>query len=171
MVDTILMIARITAFVSACLLGVSFLSSCSSSKPAPAAQGAELRLVVRSYSVRGKRYVPMDAATALRYKADGIASYYEANGSRGSLGERLRRGEFYAAHTTLPMPCQVRITNLSNGKSCEARIADRGPFSKNRIIDVSSAVARELGFLRKGLQQVRVEVISVGDGPGQLKAD
>lgn len=171
MVDTTLMIARITAFVPACLLGVSFLSSCGSSKPAPAAQGAELRLVVRSYSVRGKRYVPMDAATALRYKADGIASYYEANGSRGALGERLRRGEFYAAHTTLPMPCQVRITNLSNGKSCEARIADRGPFSKNKIIDVSSAVARELGFLRKGLQQVRVEVISVGDGPGQLKAD
>lgn len=171
-VEVILMIARITAMVTMCLMGSALLSSCQSGRAAHVPQGkeAELRLVMRSYSARGKRYVPMDAATALKYKAEGIASYYEAHGSRGALGERLRKGEYYAAHPTLPMPCRVRITNLSNGKSCEARIADRGPFSRNRIIDVSSAVARELGFLRKGLQRVRVEVISVGDGPGQLKA-
>ena len=66
---------------------------------------------------------------------------------------------------------RVRITNLSNGKTCEARVVDRGPFSIKRLIDVSSAVARDLGFLRKGLQQVRVEVVSVGDEPHQLKAE
>lgn len=113
----------------------------------------------------------MKAEQALHYREEGIASHYEANGTRGALGERLRRGEFYAAHPTLPMPCQVRITNLSNGKSCEARVADRGPFSSRRLIDVSSAVARKLGFYSKGLQRVRVEVLAVGDGPNRLKAE
>lgn len=173
MVESIVMIVRITTVLTMSVLGLVLLSTCRSGGVAPQPQGqnAELKLVMKSYSARGKRYVPMDAATALKYKAEGIASYYEANGSRGALGERLRKGEYYAAHPTLPMPCKVRITNLSNGKSCEARVADRGPFSKNRLIDVSSAVARELGFIRKGLQRVRVEVVSVGDGPGQLKAD
>ncbi|MBR5886862.1 MAG: septal ring lytic transglycosylase RlpA family protein [Akkermansia sp.] len=149
------------------------LSNCVSRKTAPvtAEPGKNLRLVTRSYTVFGKRYVPMGAQAALKYKAEGIASCYDDYGSRGAYGEILRKGEFYAAHTTLPMPCRVRITNLSNGKSCEARVIDRGPFTANRLIDVSYAVAGELGFLGKGLQRVRVEVVSVGDGPGQLKAE
>ncbi len=149
------------------------LSNCVTRKtaPVPADLGKELRLVTRSYSVLGKRYVPMGAQAALKYKAEGIASYYDDSGSRGAYGEILRKGEFYAAHTTLPMPCRVRITNLSNGKSCEARVIDRGPFTSNRLIDVSHAVAGKLGFMSKGVQKVRVEVVSVGDGPKQLKAE
>lgn len=164
---------RIVAVMAASMVLLGLLSTCRHRAPVavPQEQITQLRLVTKSYRVGGKRYVPMSAQEALRYKAEGEASYYEANGSRGALGERLRKGEFYAAHATLPMPCRVRITNLSNGKSCEARIADRGPFSRKRIIDVSSAVARELGFLRKGVQRVRVEVISVGDGPNRLIAE
>ena len=59
----------------------------------------------------------------------------------------------------------VRITNLSNGRSAVARVADRGPFIPGRLIDVSSLVARQLGFHGKGLENVRVQVLSVGDGP------
>lgn len=166
---------RAIALVAASVVVLGLLSTCNmrtlSAQPRPAVQSGELKLVTKSYRVRGKRYVPMSVEKALVYKAEGVASHYEANGSRGSLGERLRRGEFYAAHPTLPMPCTVRITNLSNGKSCEARVADRGPFSSRRLIDVSSAVARKLGFYSKGLQRVRVEVLTIGDGPHQLKAE
>ena len=85
------------------------------------------------------------------------------------IGECLYKGEYYAAHRTLPLPCMVRITNLTTGKSVEARVADRGPFVHNRLIDVSSAVARDLGFTHKGLDRVRVEVLSVGDGQYRVK--
>lgn len=121
------------------------------------------------YTLKGHRFVPMGINPALHYKATGLASYYEANGAVGAIGQPLHSGELYAAHRTLPLPCQVRITNLSNGKSCEARVADRGPFIKGRLIDVSSAVADRLGFRNKGIEKVQVEVISVGDGPYKRK--
>jgi len=121
------------------------------------------------YTLKDVRYVPMDVQTALRYREDGIASFYEADGARGAIGQRLYEGQFYAAHRTLPLPCHVRITNLSNGKSCKARVADRGPFIHGRLIDVSSAVAEELGFTRKGLERVRVEVLWVGDGKYKVR--
>lgn len=169
------MLVRFSAIIAVCVVMMGMLSSCSSGKRATAQptqqEVAALKLVTRSYRVRGKRYVPMSAQQALKHREEGVASYYECGGARGALGERLRSGEYYAAHKTLPMPCRVRITNLSNGKTCEARIADRGPFSHNRIIDVSRAVARKLDFMRKGVQKVRVEVVSVGDGPGRLKAE
>lgn len=99
------------------------------------------------------------AAAAPLYSAEGIASYYEANGAKGASGQRLQRGSFYAAHRTLPMRSEVRITNLSNGRSCTATILDRGPHRKNRLIDVSSAVADSLGFRRAGITKVRVELL------------
>lgn len=116
------------------------------------------------YTIKGIRYYPLSVEQALQYREDGIASFYEAGGARGAIGERLYHREFYAAHKTLPLPCTARVTNLANGKSCVVRVADRGPFIHNRIIDVSTSVARYLGFERKGLERVRVEVLSVGDG-------
>ena len=89
----------------------------------------------------------------------------DAAAAIGAIGQKLHEGQLYAAHRTLPLPCRVRITNLSNGRSCEARVADRGPFIPGRLIDVSSEVAHELDFHRQGLERVRVEVLSVGDGP------
>lgn len=116
------------------------------------------------YTLKGHHFVPMGITPALHYKATGLASYYEAGGAVGAIGQPLRRGELYAAHRTLPLPCRVKITSLSTGRSCEARVADRGPFIRGRIIDVSSAVADKLGFRRKGVDTVRIEVLSVGDG-------
>lgn len=117
------------------------------------------------YTLRGQHYTPMSIEQALRYRAVGLASHYEADGRIGAIGQKLHEGQLYAAHRTLPLPCRVRITNLANGRSCEARVADRGPFIPGRLIDVSSEVAHELGFHRQGLERVRVEVLSVGDGP------
>ena len=106
-----------------------------------------------------------EGAAALRDSEVGLASHDEAHGARGAIGQRLHRGQFDAAHRTLPLPCVVRITNLANGRSCRAEVRDRGPYIPGRLIDVSSAVAHELGFHRKGLERVRVDVLSVGDGP------
>ena len=117
------------------------------------------------YKLRGMRFVPMGIEHALRYNSVGVASYYEANGARGALGQRLYKGQLYAAHRTLPLPCIVRVTNLENGKSCLARVADRGPYVAGRLIDVSAEVAHRLHFHTRGLTRVRVQVVSVGDGP------
>ena len=118
----------------------------------------------QSYHPAQPPYRGYKRAQALHYNAVGVASHYEANGARGAIGERLYRGDYYAAHRTLPLPCRARVTNLSNGRSCEVRVADRGPYIAGRIIDVSSAVAHKLDFHRHGLTRVRVEVLSVGDG-------
>lgn len=117
------------------------------------------------YTLGGNRFVPMSIPQALRYKAEGVASHYEADGAIGAIGQKLHAGQLYAAHRTLPLPCRARITNLQNGRSCVVRIADRGPYIAGRLIDLSTAAAEELGFRHHGLQRVRVEVLSVGDGP------
>ncbi len=117
------------------------------------------------YTLRGIHYTPMGIDEALRYESTCIASYYEADGHIGAIGQKLHKGQLYAAHKTLPLPCEIRITNTENGKSCKARVADRGPFIAGRELDVSSEIAHRLGFHRKGLERVHIEVLSVGDGP------
>jgi rare lipoprotein A len=69
-----------------------------------------------------------------------------------------------AAHTTLPLPSIVEVTNLENGRKLKVRVNDRGPFIGGRIIDLSREAARELGYDRQGLAQVRVRYI----GPAPL---
>lgn len=115
------------------------------------------------YTVKGNRFVPMNVEQALRYEATGVASWYEADGAQGAICQPLYEGQLYAAHRTLPLPCEVRITSCTTGRSCVARVADRGPFIPGRLIDVSTEVAKRLGFERSGLDTVKVEVLSVGD--------
>jgi len=74
------------------------------------------------------------------------------------------------AHKTLPIPCRVKVTNLANGKTLKLRLNDRGPFIPGRIIDVTPRAAAKLGFKKDGLTQVRVELLSVGDGKYRRKA-
>jgi rare lipoprotein A len=66
-----------------------------------------------------------------------------------------------AAHTTMPMPTLVRVTNLENGRSVVVRINDRGPFVKNRLIDLSYAAARQLGYEQQGTARVRVQTLDL----------
>jgi rare lipoprotein A len=94
----------------------------------------------------------------------GFASWY-GPGFHGKLtasGRTYDQHDLTAAHRTLPLGTRVRVTNLSNGKSTEVTIIDRGPFAKDRIIDLSHTAAQELGMIEKGTARVRIEVL---DGP------
>lgn len=123
------------------------------------------------YTMRGRHFKPLSVDEALKYTEVGQASFYEVGGGQTATGERPKRGTLYAAHRTLPLPCVIRITSVSTGKSCMARVCDRGPFHMRRIIDVSTGVARELGFVNAGIHEVKIEVISVGDGPYRRMAE
>ncbi|MEA3187124.1 MAG: rare lipoprotein [Chthoniobacter sp.] len=93
----------------------------------------------------------------------GIASFYTAGwfgiGEQTASGERFRQYDMTAAHKTLPMGTFVRVTNLSNGHHTIARITDRGPFVRGRIIDLSKTGARDVGILDAGTAQVRLDVL------------
>ena len=88
-----------------------------------------------------------------------MASWYGGQfaGRRTASGEIFRPQDFTAAHRTLPFGTRVRVINVDNGRAIDVRINDRGPFTGHRIIDVSEAAARELGFHRRGLAPVRLE--------------
>ena len=85
----------------------------------------------------------------------GIASVYGYDGQKTANGERANSYGFTAAHRTLPFGSKVRVTNKRNGKSVVVRINDRGPFIAGRVIDLTPAGARALGF--SGLTQVSLE--------------
>jgi rare lipoprotein A len=63
------------------------------------------------------------------------------------------------AHRTLPLGTKVRLVNPKNGKSAEGVVSDRGPYIKGRDVDVSRAMAKQLGFLKKGVMKLNIEMI------------
>ncbi len=132
--------------------------------------------MTRGYTVRGQYYQPLSPSQALHYDQTGIGSWYDESKFFGlkrgntSLGEKVMPWDISAAHKTLPLPCVVKVTNLANGKSLKVRVNDRGPFIPGRIIDVTPRAASKLGFRGRGLTQVRVQVVSVGDGKYKRKA-
>lgn len=115
-----------------------------------------------SYVVFGETYYVQSKRTA--YVERGTASWYGSkfHGRRTSSGEAFDMYRYTAAHRTLPLPSFARVTNLDNGRSVIVRVNDRGPFRKNRLIDVSYAAAVRLGFADRGT--ARVEVRAVGPG-------
>jgi len=94
----------------------------------------------------------------------GVASWYggEFHGRPTSSGEVYDMYQLTCAHNTFPLGTVVMVTNLENGRSLELKVNDRGPFAKERIIDVSYAAAQMLGMWEKGTALVKVEVISPG---------
>jgi rare lipoprotein A len=84
----------------------------------------------------------------------GIASIYGHSGGRTASGERVVPSELTAAHRTLPFGARVKVINQANGRMVMVRINDRGPFIRGRVIDLTPAAARELGF--SGLARVTV---------------
>lgn len=112
-----------------------------------------------SYSVLGKTYYPMNDARS--YRATGTASWYgtKFHGQATANGEAYDLYGMTAAHKTLPLPSYVRVTNLENGKSVILRVNDRGPFYSDRIIDLSFAAAKKLGYAESGTARVQVEGI------------
>jgi rare lipoprotein A len=90
----------------------------------------------------------------------GIASVYAYSGEKTASGEKAHPGGLTAAHRTLPFGTKVKVTNKRNGRSVTVRINDRGPFVRGRIIDLTPAAARALGF--SGLAPVEVTKESAG---------
>lgn len=138
------------------LLFLALLSACGSDQPhAPYYQGIKIG---KPYEVAGQVYVPKYTPT---YDEIGVASWY-GPGFHGELtasGERYNQNALTAAHKTLPLPSIVRVTNLDNGRSVIVRINDRGPFKRERIIDLSKAAAIELGMIKYGTAKVRVQYL------------
>jgi rare lipoprotein A len=91
----------------------------------------------------------------------GNASWYGPgfNGKITASGSAFDETKFTAAHRTLPLGSKAKVTNLSNGKSVEVEINDRGPFARNRIIDLSQAAAKALGIIDHGVARVSVEAL------------
>lgn len=111
------------------------------------------------YRVLGKYYEPMQDGR--QYREEGLASWYGTK----FHGQHTANGEVYdlygmtAAHKTLPLPTYVQVTNLENNRRIIVRVNDRGPFYSDRIIDLSYAGAKKLGFAERGTARVRVEGI------------
>ncbi len=143
-------------------------------QPAPAQQPAPAPPVAHPaykvgdpYQVDGVWYYPKEQPD---YDTTGIASWYgqDYQGKPTADGEIFDRNAVTGAHPTLPMPTNVRVTNLENGRSIVVRINDRGPYVNGRIVDLSEHAAQLLGFHERGLARVRVTFLGRADlnGPG-----
>lgn len=121
------------------------------------------RFANRPYNVFGKNYIPATELAA--YRERGRASWYgrRFHGKPTSSGEPYDMYGMTAAHPTLPIPSYARVTNPANARAVVVRINDRGPFHKDRVIDLSYAAAHRLGYVNAGSAVVEVETI-VPDG-------
>jgi rare lipoprotein A len=139
----------------------------SPSTPAPAARSS--RGNPPFYDVLGKRYHVLP--TSAGYVQRGVASWYgrDFHGLATSSGETYDMHAMTAAHTTLPLPTWVEVTNLVNGRRVVVRVNDRGPFVDNRLIDLSYAAATALDMVRTGT--TRVEVRTVAPPSDAFRAD
>lgn len=100
------------------------------------------------------------------YTQTGEASYYARmlEGGKTASGAIYRQDSLTAAHRFLPLGTVVKVTNLENNEQVIVEINDRGPYAKNRIIDLSRAAAKELEMIDPGVAEVEVQVIEPAPG-------
>ncbi len=93
----------------------------------------------------------------------GSASYYATrfHGKKTSFGEVHKSTELIAAHKSYPLNTMLEVTNLENDEKVIVRVNDRGPFSKNRVVDLSKEAARLLGIVAKGVANVSIRVVGM----------
>lgn len=115
-----------------------------------------------TYVALGRRYHVLKSARG--YKARGIASWYgtKFHNHYTSTHERYNMLGMTGASPVLPIPCYARVTNLENGRSVVVKINDRGPFAPNRILDLSFAAAKKLGYIGRGTAHVEIATIEPG---------
>jgi rare lipoprotein A len=120
----------------------------------PIPKGGGAYKVGDRYEIDGQWHTPQEDPD---YDRVGVSSYYAADfhGRRTANGEIFDMWALSAAHPTLPLPSLVHVTNLENGRTLLLRVNDRGPYVNNRVIDVSRAAARYLGFETRGTARVR----------------
>ncbi len=173
-------------FAPLSLLGATslLLAACASAPPPaprpqqPIVQQPSVRLppsagvykIGQPYQIDNVWYYPQEQPL---YDETGIASWYGPNfyGRQTANGEVYDGNQFTAAHKTLPMPVNVRVTNLDNGRSLVVRVNDRGPFSRGRIIDLSRRAAESLGMIQQGVARVRVTYVGRADLGGTGPVD
>ena len=124
----------------------------------PVPKGGGSYQVGKPYNINGRTYFPAENPS---YRAEGIASWYgpDFHGRLTANGEVYDMHGISAAHPTLPLPSYARVTNLDNGRSIVVRVNDRGPYARNRVIDLSVGTAKALKFYGQGLARVRVEYL------------
>lgn len=129
----------------------------------PVPKGGGRYKLGKPYRIAGKLYVPRHDPD---YSKTGIASWYgkDFHGRLTANGEVYDMNALTAAHPTLPLPSLVMVTNTANGRRVVVRVNDRGPFARNRIIDLSHRAARVLGLARQGTGRVHVRYV----GPAPL---
>jgi len=103
----------------------------------------------------------------------GDASWYgkKFQGKPTASGEAFDMYAYTAAHRTLAFGTKLKVTNLSNNKSIEVRINDRGPFKENRIVDLSYQAAKEIGILQEGIAEVSIEEIKSANGLSKVTTE
>ncbi|MFW5972533.1 MAG: septal ring lytic transglycosylase RlpA family protein [Bacteroidota bacterium] len=126
------------------------------SKPGP-----DYRVPVALAERTVAKEVRSDAQRQGRVIGNGEASFYGAAfaGRPTANGEIFDPGLLTAAHPSLPFGSTVRVTNKANGKTVTVRINDRGPFAKNRIIDLSQEAASRIGMIQSGTATVTLELV------------
>ena len=98
----------------------------------------------------------------LRQTQQGIASYYHdsLHGLKTASGQRYNKNRLSAAHKTLPLGTQIKVTDTRTGRSIIVKVNDRGPFVKGRVLDLSREAAKELGIIKKGVAKVELKVVN-----------
>lgn len=165
--------AMVCGFVAACGASSPKVDPKLGVAPSPRVAGSEQviaggggrYMVGKPYKIAGRWYRPKEDAN---YTKVGLASWYgdAFHGRQTANGEIFDMGALSAAHTTLPLPSYVRVTNLSNNRSIIVRVNDRGPFSKKRVIDVSKRTAEVLDFRHDGTAKVQVDYVGPADVGG-----
>lgn len=135
------------------------------------AAGALIALSASSMALSPASAAAPGAASPQPTIQAGLASWYGEHhqGRPTANGELFDMNGLTAAHRDLPMGARVKVTNLVNKRSITLRINDRGPGIKSRVIDVSMAAAKSLGFLRSGVVPVQVEVVSLPKSASLLR--
>jgi rare lipoprotein A len=164
-------------------IAVAIVSACFSVQPHPAsAQSFDDRwsIIPKAHAEPApeendqKRTSPEQAPTALQTQRrsdnptaskstnkvfTGKASFYSYTKGKTATGSRYNRDEMTAAHRSLPFGTRVRVTDIASSRSVTVRIADRGPWIRDRVLDLSLGAARSLGITERGVVRVRVELL------------
>lgn len=146
-------------WTAALVTGAAFLASCAV-REVPPAPPVHTAPSLAPAAVQRYREV---------YRETGTASWSgnEFHGRKTASGETFDMYGISAAHRILPLGTTIRVTNLDNYKSIKVRVNDRGPFARNRVLELSYGAAKELGFVAQGTARVKVEALEPVQDPGQ----
>lgn len=130
------------------------------------------KIAKKGVTIKKKSAKELHKHSTRKYFQTGVASYYanKFNGRRTASGEIFSNAKMTAAHKTLPFGTIIEVTNLRNGRSVIVRVNDRGPYAHARVVDLSSAAAREIGMHHSGTAKVKINILNKNAGLKSLYA-